>query len=286
MSVGREEKLLVGRVRETIGRAREAENQLSALHLQILPPDFIDPPDYDGTCHWLAREIDNIRNQVAALAERLGLHQERMAIDSAYPKLANERDSYEFIELEFNKEAERYESDKLKILIRNFENLAVMVEGQTVYGLEILETILHNTPIILRDMNVTPDREAKIKNSVLKILKYSFDDAISEFSVPHLTKVYKPDIGVRSLMAAVEFKFAINEREFKTAIDGINEDMIGYNGHSDWRNFYAVIYCTETFSSKGRIDADLAGKKANMNWKIIPVYGPGARPAKGSKLQK
>lgn len=44
-------------------------------------------------------------------------------------------------------------------------------------------------------------------------------------------KTYKQDLGVRSLMAVAEYKYAATENEVRRALDGIYTDMKGYSGH-------------------------------------------------------
>jgi hypothetical protein len=49
-----------------------------------------------------------------------------------------------------------------------------------------------------------------------------------------------------------------------------------YSGHSEWKHFYAVIYCTEEFVSSGTLLDQRNRQKPGSNWKIFPVYGQAA----------
>lgn len=59
----------------------------------------------------------------------------------------------------------------------------------------------------------------------------------------------------------------------------IYTDMKGYNGHYEWRSFFAVIYTTDNFINPKRLAAEFAGVRADTNRTPIVVVGKGARQA-------
>lgn len=143
-----------------------------------------------------------------------------------------------------------------------------------------LERILMNTPKIVKDRKIEPHNETAVKNCVYDLLIHVFADTVKEIPIPKETRTYKPDLGVRSLKCAVEYKFADSEQEVKTAIGGIYEDMKGYGGSEDWTFFYAVIYMTDAFFTTEQILSELSIDNKNQNWKPILVYGKGQRRKK------
>lgn len=140
-----------------------------------------------------------------------------------------------------------------------------------------LERILINTPKIVKDREIEPKNETAVKKFVYELLIHTFPDTVKEISIAKETKTYKPDLGVRSLKCAVEYKFADSEQEVKTAIGGIYEDMKGYHGSNDWTFFYAVIYMTDAFFTTEQILSELSIDSSTQNWKPILVFGKGQR---------
>ena len=96
------------------------------------------------------------------------------------------------------------------------------------------------------------------------------------------TKTYKPDIGIKSLSTAIEYKFADSVEEVKKAVGGLYEDMRGYSGSKDWTTFYAVIYMTDAFFTQQQIMSEFERTSEDENWKPLLVIGKGARAKRAS----
>ncbi|AVR95865.1 hypothetical protein C9I28_09080 [Pseudoduganella armeniaca] len=140
-----------------------------------------------------------------------------------------------------------------------------------------LESILQNTAKIVFDREVIPSNEAEVRKCVYQLLIHVFPDTVREIPISQVTKTYKPDIGVRSLKAAAEYKYAATEEEAKKAIGGFYEDMRGYAGSNDWTHFYAVIYMTKPFFTLQQIQAEFSDVGVNPGWQPILVSGEGGR---------
>lgn len=144
----------------------------------------------------------------------------------------------------------------------------------------LFESILQNTPKIVFDRDVTPSSEADVRKCVYDVLIHVFPDTVREIPICHATKTYKPDLGVRSLKAAAEYKYAVTETEAKNIVGGFYEDMRGYSGSEDWKHFYAVVYMTEPFFTLQQIQAEFRDVNADKNWLPILVHGQGGRKRK------
>lgn len=147
----------------------------------------------------------------------------------------------------------------------------------------LLERILIGTPKIIKDNGIEPKNEREIRNSMYKILIHIFPDTVREIPISKVSKIYKPDIGIRKLKTAIEYKFADSLEELKTSIGGIYEDVCGYEGSEDWKTFYAIIYQTDHFMTQAQLDAEFQLSKVQHNWKPILVFGKGERPDKTGK---
>lgn len=86
---------------------------------------------------------------------------------------------------------------------------------------------------------------------------------------------------MRSLKAAVEFKFCDSEKELKRAIGGVYEDVAGYAGSDDWRHFYAVFYMTDAFMTQSQVEAEFNLSRVDRRWRPLLVQGRGARRTAG-----
>ena len=104
-----------------------------------------------------------------------------------------------------------------------------------------------------------------------------FPDTVREIPIGQVTKTYKPDLGVRSLKAAAEYKYVVTDVEAKTIIGGFYEDMRGYAGSDDWKHFYAVVYMTKPFFTLQQIKAEFDHVAADRNWTPVLVHGDGKR---------
>lgn len=144
----------------------------------------------------------------------------------------------------------------------------------------LLEQILKGTPKILTDRNVDPSNEADVRNEVYKVLIHVFPDTVREIPIAKVSKTYKPDIGIKKIKSAIEYKFVDSEQEAKTAIGGIFEDIQGYEGSEDWTTFYAVIYMTDHFLTPFQIEEEFKLSKVPHKWKPIIVFGKGHRKRK------
>lgn len=143
-----------------------------------------------------------------------------------------------------------------------------------------LERILRNTAKILKENSVVPSNEADVRREVLKTLSLVFPYTVREVPIPKVFKTFRPDIGIKELSTAIEYKFVDSENDAKVAIGGIYEDMLGYEGSADWTTFYAVIYMTDHFMTQEQVEAEFKLSKAPHNWKPILVFGKGERERK------
>lgn len=139
------------------------------------------------------------------------------------------------------------------------------------------ERILINTPKIVKDRAVNPCNEAEVRKCVYDLLIHIFPDTVREIPIAQETKTYKPDLGVKSLKVAAEYKFADSAEDVKKAIGGLYEDMRGYAGSEDWKRFYAVVYMTDAYFTPEQIMSEFNHTCSDSNWKPILVFGKGSR---------
>jgi hypothetical protein len=247
--MGSEEQLLAASIRDTIGRARQAQSKLFHLS-EASTPQNIDHGAHADALHeareTLAFYIEKAFRDISILAERLGLPLFRADV---VEKRKSFTDLSDLVPTPYDVMLQSEPLDAARDL---FESLATMTEGRAVTGIGILETLLENTPKIIEASGILPRKEGDVKDQVRKVLSLSFRDVVREIPIPKNIKSYRPDIGVRSLMAAAEYKFIDSQQKAKNSLDEIYADMKGYVGRYDWRSFYAVFYMTSPFYTQRR----------------------------------
>lgn len=159
------------------------------------------------------------------------------------------------------------------------------VSSAEAYGLSKLKMILENTAFLVQKRGKFPKSEKDVQDVMHEYLGAFFPDYSTGFSIAKGIKNFKPDGGVPSLRAAIEFKFANSEQEVKQELGGIYEDLAGYSGSRDWTQFYTVMYQTKHFVSEHAFhEAIFAGGRGN--WTPIIKAASGARKPKKAKAAK
>ena len=155
-------------------------------------------------------------------------------------------------------------------------------EVEAAAAIQQLERILLGTPKLVRDRGLEPANEKEVRKAMYDLLIHPYPDVVREVPIAKQSKVYKPDIGIPSLKAAIEYKFGTSEQEVKTALGGIYADVAGYAGSADWKVFFAVIYMTEPFFTPAQVEAEFRMSNVDRSWKPLPVVGKGGRKKVGA----
>jgi hypothetical protein len=242
--------------------------------------------DFYDEEHDLARlefksQLKRLYISICALIEAIGMTELLAQFRSDYAEIP----AKSLADLDFIPYVGELHSDTLGLFWKYHSTLSSLLGEDTKQQIEDerrkqFEGILINTPKIVRDREIEPSNEAEVRKCVYDLLIHVFPDAVRETSIIQGTKTYKPDIGIKSLKTAAEYKFADSAEEVKKAIGGLYEDMRGYAGSEDWKHFFAVVYMTDAFFTQQQIMAEFKHTSADENWKPILVIGKGARKKK------
>jgi hypothetical protein len=272
-----EEQLLTASLVNTFHEARDVLQKLYDLGPRSSREANEPSEEHDQADYLLAYYVEKAFRDVGILAERLGLPLLRADIAQAREKIKKLTDTTIFPD-DFT-----FSSMPLETARNYFDSLQAMTQGRDITGLGIFENILQSAGKIMERKRLKPKNEKEIRAAVREVLGFAFPDVVKEIPIEKSLKTYHPDIGVTSLMAAAEVKFATKREEAKAALDGIYADMKGYSGRYDWRSFYAVIYMTEPFYSQKDVEREFRLVKAELSWTPFVVLGPGARKERGSR---
>ena len=271
--MGLEEQLLAAAIENTFSEAWQIVEKLNLVLRGSTSDDLDDEGPHAKALHdaedTLAFYVDKAFRDTGILAERLGLPLFRHDVAKSRAALKD------LSAVELSDDGDWY-SQALGDARKFYNSLQTMTNGRAVTGLGVFQTILENTPQIIAARGLIPSNEAQVRQAVRDVLKFAFRDVVREIPISQNIKTYRPDIGVRSLMAAAEYKFVSSQKETKSALDQIYTDMKGYGGRYDWRSFYAVFYMTRPFYSQKDVDEEFRLVKAELSWTPIVVVGPGA----------
>ena len=228
----------------------------------------------------LAYQLSNLGRQFPIFLEMLELFETRIWFVEEWKTFSDNLGKTEWWHTE---EDDDIESKPLGFLYEIYRAISAQVEKIEVEdsgietNIETLEYILRRTPEILESRNITPRCETDIRKAMNEHLKYTFKDYSTNISIAKPLKSFKPDCGIISIGTAIEFKFCDSEKEVKTALSGIMEDLSGYAGSKDWKLFYSLVYMTGSYANEKQFRASLGSSGNASKWKSILVKGSGSR---------
>jgi hypothetical protein len=181
-----------------------------------------------------------------------------------------------------NHEFDFVDSPALTFLERLIQGLRISVSGtissEEAWTLSRLVAMLRDTPNLVHRRGQAPASEHELQQIMHDYLDVCFPDFVRSPRIHGTLKNFDPDCGIRSVGAAIEFKFVRTKDQVATAYSGIVEDTGGYKGSKDWTRFYSVIYQAEPFASESKFRNELKRIGAGT-WEAFVVHGP----AEGSK---
>jgi hypothetical protein len=174
-------------------------------------------------------------------------------------------------------ESENCESPALTFLERLIQGLRITVSeaisSEEAWTLSRLEAMLRDTPGLMHRRQVVPANESELQKIMHDYLSACFPDFRLNPPIGGTLKNFKPDCGIASVGAAIEFKIVHNREQMAIAFSGVAEDTAGYKGSKDWSRFYAVIYQAQPFMLESQLRSDLKRIGA-ATWTPFVVNGP------------
>jgi hypothetical protein len=185
-----------------------------------------------------------------------------------------------------NDELQNCDSPALTFLERLINGLRMTVgeaiSSEEAWTLSRLEAMLRDTPALVHRRGVAPANEIELQKVMHDYLGACFPDFRLNLPIGGTLKNFKPDCGIASVGAAIEFKIVHTAEQVAGAFSGVAEDTAGYKGSKDWTRFYAVIYQAQPFMLESHLRSDLKRIGATT-WTSIVVNGPTQGEAKKAK---
>jgi hypothetical protein len=268
--MAQEEQALLARIHDTHQYAGRAERDLQQCVLTPRRNSFEPDEDLDDAQLRLRVYVERMFMDLRILAERLGLPQTRQEM-FGFQKEQKDLAAYDTAEeLDVHVPA-------LARARQYLQSLEALVNPEQSSQLNVFRTILQHTAKIIDEASLQPTKEVEVRNRILQVASYSFTDAVKEVPLPQSVKTYRGDIGIPSIKAVAEYKFAKTSQEMKACLDGVYADMRGYDGHFQWQHFFAVFYMKGPFFTQDHIEKEFKKVGAASNWTPIVINGPTAK---------
>jgi hypothetical protein len=159
------------------------------------------------------------------------------------------------------------------------------ITSEEAWTLARLERMLRDTSVLVPRHGRSPKRELELQGIMHDYLSACFADFTQKVEIAGSLRCFKSDCGIRSVGAAIEFKFIDTPQKAAVAFSGLAEDSAVYKGSKDWVRFYAVVYQTGPFMLESHLRSDMSRIGA-IAWEPAVVSGFGT-PAKGKpKVEK
>ncbi|MFM0489072.1 PD-(D/E)XK nuclease domain-containing protein [Paraburkholderia graminis] len=270
-------KTLLGHINGLIEEGYSCVGRIEATTYNLTHSNDYDDEEHNMEVGHFSVHLKKIYASMCLLIEALGYKELLVEFKSGFKQYKKNLTTLTLIPY-----IGEYYSEPLSYVWMYYENITKLFNFDATEHSEtkertILMGVLQNTPKIVYDRKVMPESEADVKNCVYELLIHVFPDTVREVPISQVTKTYKPDIGIKSLKTAVEYKYAVSAEEAKKIIGGIYEDIKGYGGSEDWKHFYAVLYMTEPFYTLQQIQAEFNSVGVGKNWVPILVHGNGTR---------
>ncbi|WP_123767417.1 hypothetical protein [Achromobacter xylosoxidans] len=266
----REEGLLLRCAQAQIEQAAQA---LSDLENAEFSSTLDQTDEADHAQENLVYHLKRALLSIGTLADRMGA---RIVAEKASKLLHDDK------VLRHTERIEDLHSAALAQAYRLLEPLGAMLGLGIVTGQDALANVLRSTRTILDGGGVTVKREEDVRNGVLSVIRYVFDDATKELTIPRIIKSSKADIAIPSIQTLIEFKLIRKKADLVASLDGVSADMRNYC-HPEWRSIYGVFYMQDPFFTQEQIEREWKMSLSDKTWTPIIVLGPIAKAAGKAK---
>lgn len=242
---------------------------------------------------WRTRLENEVAADLKDLSDRLAISLDMLALQRTrawflkrwHAFTDNQLATVDFVQDEDTEDVSSTPYDFIRLVISTLAGPSTPTDksAKVTAQLEVLEHVLRSTAKIVNAQagthNISIDSEKAVRDIMHAFLGNVFPDYSSDEKSAKVLKPIKSfvaDAVVHSLRAAIEFKFADNVAEVKTAYEGILTDLSAYND-KHWRYYYSVVYMTGPYETEARFAkaVDLSGHAGR--WTQILVNGTGHR---------
>jgi hypothetical protein len=218
--------------------------------------------------------LEELHDVLLVVLEAANMPESRASFNNAWRGFVDDKGLQHTID---DYQSERCESPALTFLERMIQGLRISVSqaisSKEAWTLSRLEEMLRDSAALVHRRKAAPADEIELQYIMHDYLSACFADFTKNPSIGGTLKNFKPDCGIATVGAAIEFKIVHSQEQVSTAFSGVAEDTAGYKGSNDWTRFYAVIYQAKPFMLESHLRHDLRRIGA-ATWTPIVVNGP------------
>jgi hypothetical protein len=247
-----------------------------------------DQGSYEYPSFAMAGHLEELHGILLVVLEAAQLPDARQALLKAWPRFVSVKDGLRHTD--DDDEGQNCSSPALTYAERLIKALRASVEGEILgeeaWTLNRLEAMLEDTAALVHRRGKPPTNELDLQEIMHDYLNACFADFRSNPPIGGTIKNFKPDCGIASVGAAIEFKLAHTKEQAVVSFTGVVEDVGGYKGSKDWTRFFAVMYQAKPFILKSHLVSDMKRIKA-ATWKAVLINGDTKpRAARKRRLRK
>lgn len=236
-----------------------------------------DREDKTVANYWCHEYINRMYNVVCAYLEHRNLNTYLITFQNKFKEFKAEGDllKYAMYPIDFGE----YEHElailvEWRSLLAPFNLFGATEEKEITRRTSKLISILESTNNIIKVTNTKIIKDDDINNLMRKVSNWFFDGvySFSEGYFVHKFKSYRPDILIKELGAAVEYKLIRLDKEIGLKLDELIIDANRYTENPRNRICIAVFCLTKKVTrSRKEIKEDWIKMKFPNNWKLIII---------------
>ncbi len=221
----------------------------------------------------MAEFLEELHDVLLVILEAAEMSETRASLINAWRGFKNEGLTH----INKNTDLQTCDSPALTFLDHLIDGLRLTVSdaisSEEAWTLSRLEGMLRDTAALVHRREKPPANEIDVQKIMHDYLSASFPSFTRKPVIAGTLKDFKPDCGIATVGAAIEFKFVRTREEVAVAFSGVVEDTAGYKGSKDWTRFYSVVYQAKPFALESHFRSDLKRIGA-ATWTPFLVTGP------------
>jgi len=242
---------------------------------------------YEYPSYAMELHLQELHDVLLVVLEAAEMPEARASLIKEWPGFVSAKEGLRFTKND--SEFQNCDSPALTFVERLIEGLRMTVNDEIsteeAWTLSRLETMLRDTPGLVHGRGCRPEKESDLREIMHDYLRACFSDFRLNPPIGGTLKNFKPDCGIASVGAAIEFKIVHTKEQVGVAFSGVTEDTAGYKGSKDWTRFYAVVYQAQPFMLESHLRTDMRRIGA-ATWTPIVVNGPTKKKAPKKATKK
>ena len=217
-------KIALGSLDKVLSQAKQA---LWEIEREVFgDPGYGDAGGYAFPRQAMRMFLEELHDLLLVVLEAAGMPETRASLNSQWPGFVDRGLDH----TTDNDDLQSCESSALTFLERLINGLRIsgseaLSSEEAFLTMNRLEAMLRDTPGLLHRRGVAPANEIELQKVMHDYLSASFSDFRFNPSIGGTLKTFKPDCGIASIGAAIEFKIVHTVSQVAGAFSGVAADL-------------------------------------------------------------